>query len=542
MKLKLNFGNMFARGTASDPANSGSAKPASDSNADNSPPPTAALINEEAVSQLVKYLTRLPDLDEVLRQAGVTRQQLRVLLWDDEIAQAVDTRLDALAATPMRLEPTDGADADLIREILKPVLRSMVEATFSARLYGYSVMEAVWFKRTDGKLGLQFLGEKPLEWFEPKPDGRLMYRADDGSGGATGVEVDQQFKFFLTRVRPTYRNPYGEALLSRLYWPWFFRQNGWKFWGKFLERFGTPVLVGKSSDPTAMVSALLQAHSQAVIGIGPNDDVTTVGTSAANAGQAFESFETACLRRIQKVVLGQTMTSGTDGGSGNRALGQVHNDVRMDKRNSDIQITTDTVQRVVDAICLVNGLKPHTVVFADDTGLETDRAERDNKLFTMGVRFTQEYIADNYDLSEGDFSLASEAGLSDTPPEPGPGGAGKPGSQPTAAKPASKGGKSAKASQTPPQLFSVHGANTRFTRQQQLIEDVADDALGNSQQPISTDAVRQAVLAATSPEDLADRLFALVGEGVAEEVFNAELERALYVADVLGYVHAEGKV
>ena len=537
--MKFNPFNLFARGTATDPANT----TAGNDTADGSPPPVAGLMTEQAISQLVKYMTQLPDLDEVLRQAGVTRQQMRVLLWDDEVAQATETRLDALVTTPMRLEPTEGTEADTLREILKPVLRSILEGVFSARLYGYSVMEAVWMQRTDGKYGFQFVGEKPLEWFEPKSDGRLMYRADDGAGGTLGVEVEQQFKFFLTRVRPTYRNPYGEALLSRLYWPWFFRQNGWKFWGKFLERFGTPVLVGKSSDPTAMVAALLQAHSQAVIGIGPDDDVTTVGAASATAGQAFESFESACLRRIQKVILGQTMTSGTDGGSGNRALGQVHNDVRMDKRNSDIQLATETVQRIVDAVCLVNGFKRHSVVFSDDTGLELERAERDNKLYTMGVRFNPSYIADNYDLTEEDFSLASEADEPDAPPEPGPDDAGKP--VPTkkpAATPAPKGGKSAKASQTPPQLFMRHGQGTRFTQQQQLIEDVADDALDGSAQPIPTDVVRAAILAATSPEDLADRLFALVGDKLPDDKFSAELERALYAADVLGYVHAEGKV
>jgi phage gp29-like protein len=38
---------------------------------------------------------------------------------------------------------------------------------------------------------------------------------------------------------------------------------------------------------------------------------------------AFEAFDNVLTRRIQKVVLGQTLTSGTDG-VGSRALGEVH--------------------------------------------------------------------------------------------------------------------------------------------------------------------------------------------------------------------------
>jgi phage gp29-like protein len=58
--------------------------------------------------------------------------------------------------------------------------------------------------------------------------------------------------------------------------------------------------------------------------------------------------------------------------------------------------------------------------------------------------------------------------------------------------------------------------------------------------PLDPAKVKSAVLAATSPEDLADKLFALVGEDVSEPEFRETLERALYAADVLGYVSAEG--
>ena len=50
-------------------------------------------------------------------------------------------------------------------------------------------------------------------------------------------EVDQVFKFFLTRRKASYEQPYGKALLATLYWLFFFKQNGFKFWAKFLERF-----------------------------------------------------------------------------------------------------------------------------------------------------------------------------------------------------------------------------------------------------------------------------------------------------------------
>jgi Mu-like prophage protein gp29 len=523
--MRFNPINLFARKPVAQ-----AAKEAADA--------TSGLYNEEAVDLLVRMLTRLPDLDVTLRQAGIKREKLSVLLSDDEISQACETRLDALLATPFRLEPSEGEPATKLMEILKPVLQDAVSSTFKARLFGYSVMEAVYEQREDGLIGLKFLGEKPLEWFEPKSDGRLIYYPNNGMAAPTGIEVDQKYKFHLTRSRPTYANPYGEALLSRLYWPWFFRNNGWKFWGKFLERFGSPLLVGSSADPKKMVAALLAAHSNAVLGVGPNDEVTAVGVPAGNSGQAFDTFEVAVVRRIQKVVLGQTLTSGTDGGSGNRALGQVHDTVRKDKRNSDVAMITSTMQRVVDALCALNGWPKHEAVFADDVGLETDRADRDTKLYQQGVRFTAEYYTDNYDLREVDFTLSSEApGPGDTPPEPGSGASpkepGKPG-QKAPATGGAKGGPGAKAA-----LDHIAFSKGKFTANQQELEDQADVLLDSAGTPLNPDAVRKAIFAASSPEDLADRLFALVGDAVAQDDFVKLLERALFAGDVLGYVHSE---
>lgn len=508
--------------------------------------PKVGLFADEAVSQLVTLLTRMPDLDEVLRQAGIRRHQLRVLMYDDEIAQACETRLDSLLATPIRFEPSEGKDADFLSEVFEPVMQGLLSASFQARLFGYSVAEAVYNKREDGRIGLLYVGEKPMEWFEPRPDGTLLYFPDDGSGGATGVNVDLRFKFFLTRCRPTYRNPFGEALLSRLYWPWFFRQNGWKFWAKFLERFGSPLLVGKSTDPKEMVKALLLAHSQAVIGIDRDDSVEALGAGAGNNGQAFDGFESALIRRIQKVVLGQTLTSGTDGGSGNRALGQVHDTVRTDKRNSDIQLVTPVVQAVVNAVCDLNGIKRHEVVFGDEVGLEADRALRDKDLHAIGVRFEKGYFQDQYDLREEDFTLSSEAPAPGTPPTAPEGGNANPGNEQVAepdAKAVPTQGKDAQAGRGPSRFFSnATKSEGKFTAQQEVIEGQADAALSGAGLPVGRDKLRSAVLAATGPEDLADRLFAVLGDSISEADFQRMLEHSLFAADVIGYVHAEGKV
>ncbi|PWF33043.1 hypothetical protein DBB30_29210, partial [Yersinia pestis] len=96
----------------------------------------------------------------------------------------------------------------------------------------------------NGRFTLNGIQVKPLEWFEPKNNGELIYREPQAN---TEINVFQKWplKFFLTRRKPSFKQPYGDPLLSKLYWLWFFRTESTKFWVKFLERFGSPLLVGK---------------------------------------------------------------------------------------------------------------------------------------------------------------------------------------------------------------------------------------------------------------------------------------------------------
>lgn len=267
-----------------------------------------------------------------------------------------------------------------------------------------------------------------------------------------------------------------------------------------------------------------------MIGVGRDDEVDAVGVPAGNSGQTFEVFEQATIRRIQKVILGQTLTSGTDG-AGSRALGQVHNSVRTDKRDSDLAMIQPTVQAIIDALCKLNGWGAHLIEFADGTGLEKERSERDKNLYDIGVRFTPEYLLSNYDLDAEDFTLADEPTAMD--------GEAAPPRSPSAVSASKQPGAYPRVVGRPSASFSKHARNSKFTKHQQQIEELADAVQAEPAYPINPEDVRRAVLAAASPEDLNERLFALIGDKVSEPEFRDALEKALYAADVLGYVAAE---
>lgn len=478
-------------------------------------PEAGGLFSHEAESALIQYLSRSPETDDVLRKVGIARYKLRALMTDDEIYQCIEKRQDKLEGTNFRIEPNDSSESIIITELIKKWWSEILIGTQNARWYGYSVLEAVYDKKAlhigdkgiiTPYLGLAWIGEKPMQWFEPKNDGRLMMRKD-----SFGVEqeVDQRLKFFLTQCKATYEQPYGEALLSRLYWVWFFKTNAFKFWAKFVERFGNPLLKGKSIDNKAMRKALLEAHASAVIAIDRSDEVEIVSAQGVGAGgsSAFESFDKTLEKRIQKVILGGTLTSGTDG-SGSRALGEVHLQVEKNKLGADIRMITSTVQALIDALCALNGWNRHEIIIGEEKSLEAAKAERDAKLKNAGANLTPQYFLREYGLQEGDVA---DIQLS------------SPHTQFTA---------------LPKTAFSFKASTNKLSAAQLEVEELTDGQV--ELELLNQDQIKKLVAESDGPESLAFNLMQLL-PGITHSHFKANLDQALYAGDVLGYMTAQGE-
>lgn len=462
------------------------------------------LYTQEAVSQFLANFGRQPDTDEVLKRAGIARHRLKVLLDDDEIAQAVETRIDALLATPIRFEPSDTPQAEYLKSEMENWFFEIASGALNGLLFGYSVQEAVYQIKDEGYVGLEWIGEKPMQWFEPKNDGRLIYRKDGIQGEE---EVDQVFKFFLTRRKATYEQPYGKALLSTLYWLYFFKQNVFKFWAKFLERFGTPILLGKVADTDTedMANALLSAHAQSVLAIDKDDDVQVL-TAGANgtAGTSFDTFNSVLIRQIQKVVLGQTLTSGTDG-TGSRALGEVHENVRKDKLKADIRLVTPTLQAVINALCTLNNWDRHKIIVGEQSkSLNKDQADRDKVLSEMGIKFSKKYVVNAYGFKDEDIESIETKQVS-----------------------------TFKYHSKKPFSFAARDLNS----EQLELDSIADN---KTFKLLSDEEIKEIVLGASSIEDMQSKLFSLLNNAKSSQ-FNEVLDRSLFLSDVLGFVHSGGK-
>ena len=156
---------------------------------------------------------------------------------------------------------------------------------------------------------------------------------------------------------------------------------------------------GQSNDPIERGKALqaldaIQSDSGVVI----PDNVVIDLIEAARSGTA--DYDVLCQRidkSISKVILSQTMT--TDDGS-SRSQAEVHKGVADSVIKSDADLICESLnQQVVKWLTEWNfpNAKPPRVWRNTEPEEDlTARAERDNKISTLGYEPTEEYIADTY--------------------------------------------------------------------------------------------------------------------------------------------------
>lgn len=486
--------------------------------------------------KLSNGFARDPDL--VLASLGKPREFLRSLETDEEIFTALGTRRDALIATEWRLEDPESDLAELIEEELRPIIADAMGYAWRALPYGFSVFDVTYKVRDDGRFGIDSVRDMPIRLFRFDPFGQAVYMRP---GGDPRGEYLDPLKLVLTRNSPSTDNPFGEALLSRLYWAWFFRQNLWRFRMEYLEKFVDPMIAGKVAAPAEFVKAIQGLGFQNVVAVGKDEQIEAINAQAAGE---MDAAEKALNSRIQRAVLGQTLTSDVQGG-GSFAAARVHNAVRMDRRDADIRMVSPSIQRIVDALGILNdpNYKPGDIrfVLADGKGLEEERASRDEKLLKTGrVRLSKEYFVRAYDYEEDEIEVVEPVA-----PQALAGNAGNdPGGDTAPADENDPPSDDPESDDTTPEadrrrrLAAVlAGQRERFTRKQQEVESIGNKALELARSPIPAGKIRSAILAASDPEDLADRLATLIGDLPPDE-FQRIVEAAIFAADVLGYVHA----
>lgn len=176
---------------------------------------------------------------------------------------------------------------------------------------------------------------------------------DSRLGNFPGVDILAEFpdKFIVHTpntmgVELATRQGLGRVLVwYALFWSWSQRD-----WMKFAELFGQPWRVAfydkatADQDDVAIIKQALAEMSSATSAVLPSTTHFDIKMPSGRS-TVHEALRNALNAEISKVVLGQTLTTEVGSTGGNRALGQVHNEVRMDIKNNDGRSISETIQR-----------------------------------------------------------------------------------------------------------------------------------------------------------------------------------------------------
>jgi len=359
----------------------------------------------------------LPDPDPVLEKLGEHVSVYRSLMSDAHVWACITGRTNGVLAREWRLKLSGNTKNKAVStKALKAFkaaltalpMQNVITDMLMAPYFGFAPCEIIWETKNLWK-PIKIEG-KPPEWFafDFKNEPKFLSQSHALEG-----EPLPDLKFLLPRHFPSYKNPYGERTLSRCFWPVAFKRGGFKFWSIFTEKYGMPWPIGKvprNTDDTRrnnFLTRLKQMVQDAVAVIDDDQSIDMFESKSKNASaDIYEKFITIANNEISKAIVGQTLTTEI-GKVGSYAASKTHMDVFQQKLDSDKKMVAEQFNILSKWFCDLNfqNADPPIFHFYEEEDLQTERADRDEKLRNQGIVFKQQYFDRVYGFEKGDIEM-----------------------------------------------------------------------------------------------------------------------------------------
>lgn len=351
----------------------------------------------------------LLDGDETLRTRGGAKG-LKIyseLKRDARAAAVLAKRKRAVTARDWEVQPASEDPADVeVAEFCTGCLKrlrfdKLSKALLEAVLPGRAYVEIMWAVDGNYIVPASFK-RRAAQRFVFDIDGRLRLLTKDQP--AEGVELPDR-KFIVHLHEPDDENPYGQGVGRCIFWPVFFKRQNLTFWLIFNDKFGSPTAVGKyatgtsAGDQKKLLDALKAISQEAAVIMPNNMEAELLEAARSGAADGYKNLTMYLDEQITLGVLGETLTTSV-GDSGSRALGDVHQEVRIELAKDDADDLSETINdTLLRWITELNfpGRTPPKVWRKFEEQEDLDKiAERDGKLDAMGVERTDESIQEVY--------------------------------------------------------------------------------------------------------------------------------------------------
>jgi phage gp29-like protein len=454
---------------------------------------------------------------------------------DPHLDAEMGKRERAILTVPWSIEPPRGASreevarteqlAELVAAI--PDVEDVLLGMMDAAGHGFSCQEVTWSEPSAGERLPVRIEHRPQTWFRLDRETRTEIRLIDDTGqGEPLWPMGWMVHRHAARAGYIYRG----GIYRVLAWPWAFRQFSLRDMGEWLEIYGLPMRIGKypsgaQPDDKRVLARAVQDIGRHASGIMPADMEIELKEAAKGQSDPFLAMVEYADRCISRAILGGTLSSTAESTGMGSGTADLQGEVRRDLLVSDCRQTASTLTRdLLWPIAVLNGLfddPRRCPVWTYDT-----REPEDLTAFSQSLeRLVNAGAGGHIPVSW----VREKAGI----PEPV-------GDEPTLARPVADvqppTGRQMAAS-----LAAEPDAGKPLSPGQQRADALVDAAAAEAERtggPIPAADILAAVRAARSPEDLEARLLSLLDGGWDESAYRTLLDRAIFTADVSGYVAA----
>ncbi|MFZ2949552.1 MAG: DUF935 family protein, partial [Desulfuromonadaceae bacterium] len=364
----------------------------------------------------------LPNPDPILKKNGQDISVYRDLLADDRVWGSSTSRKAGVLSLEWEIDRgkkgiSKRRQTTIIKELFQRLdVHRIMEQILDAEQYGFQPLEVLWENR-GGLLLPRDVVAKPQEWFVfGSVANDLRFRSRD-----RWIEGEESAPH--TYLCPThygsYRNPYGEALLARCFWPTTFKKGGWRFWVQFAEKYGQAFAVGKirrGATPAEMddLADKLEAMVQDAIAVIYDDSSVEIMSDEGKgaSSELFRSIISEANSAISTVQLGHAGAGESTPGKLGGEVGAM--EVRKDLVDSGKKLVCATMNQLIGWINELNWQAPDMPVFGlwEEEEVDLPQAERDDKLSgaltASGLKLTRDYYLRQYNLDDNDIEVAAK--------------------------------------------------------------------------------------------------------------------------------------
>jgi phage gp29-like protein len=274
---------------------------------------------------------------------------------DAHLASVLQTRRLAVLGLEWAVEEASEAAedkkiAEFCRESLEELdLEDLFTHLLGAVAQGYAAAESRWESGAQALItGFNLIHPKNISFVNSLTP--LVITEDNYQGVAPAP-----FQLVYHRAAAKSGHDTRNGVLRVCAYMYLFKNYSLKDWVVFNEIFGMPLRLGKyepsasPADREALRAAISSLGSDAAGIISKSTEIEFVEAAGRLSGSynPYQVMAFFCNREISKAVLGQTLTTDTEGSTGTFSAGKVQEGVRLDLLEADVKTLAMTIQRQI---------------------------------------------------------------------------------------------------------------------------------------------------------------------------------------------------